>query len=63
MSTQVVVIEVCGGLVVETHAPDEIDVVVLDWDVQDEEEEARVTSLYNDLVDRGIIPGPKEEGI
>jgi len=57
----IVVIEVRGGQVVETHAPDEIEVVVLDWDVQDEEEEARVIGLYNDLVDRGIIPGPKEE--
>ena len=59
----IVVIEVRGGQVVETHAPDEIEVVVLDWDVQDEEEEARVIGLYNDLVDRGIIPGPKEEDV
>jgi hypothetical protein len=58
-----VVVEVRGGLVVETHAPDDIDVVVVDWDVQDDEEEARVIDLYNDLVDRGIIPGPKEEGV
>jgi hypothetical protein len=61
MKAKIVVIEVRGGLVVETHAPDEIDVVVVDWDVQDDEEKARVINLYNDLVDEGIIPGPKEE--
>jgi hypothetical protein len=35
----------------------------VDWDVQDDEEEARVIDLYNDLVDRGVIPGPKEEDV
>jgi hypothetical protein len=59
----IVVVEVRGGNVCQIHAPDEIEVVVVDWDVQDEEEEARVITLYNDLVEEGIIPGPKEEDV